>query len=177
MHDGVIKIRIAAPAVENAANEALVDCVAGALGVSKRSVRIVSGFASRRKVLEIDGMTAEGENRWQALRIQAIAQGLSSAGGALRWETVRRPEALRYPPLRDGYIEKLTASYDWLERELDVDTPVDIGHIALATTLSWLEFRELPSFRENRRRLTAWFDAFELRPSMRATPMSGETHD
>ena len=111
------------------------------------------------------------------MRIQAIAQGLSSAGGALRWETVRRPEALRYPPLRDGYIEKLTASYDWLERELDVNTPVHIGHIALATTLSWLEFRELPTFRENRGRLAAWFDAFELRPSMRATPMSGETQD
>jgi glutathione S-transferase len=118
-----------------------------------------------------------GEARWQALRIQAIAQGLSSAGGALRWETVRRPEALRYPPLRDGYIEKLIASYDWLEQELDTETPVHIGHIALATTLSWLEFRELPTFREKRGRLTAWFDAFELRPSMRATPMSGETHD
>jgi len=118
-----------------------------------------------------------GEARWQALRIQAIAQGLSSAGGALRWETVRRPEALRYPPLRDGYIEKLIASYDWLEQELDTETPVHIGHIALATTLSWLEFRELPTFREKRGRLAAWFDAFELRPSMRATPMSGETHD
>jgi glutathione S-transferase len=119
----------------------------------------------------------EGEDRWQALRIQAIAQGLSSAGGALRWETVRRPEALRYPPLQDGYIEKLIASYAWLERELDTETPVHIGHIALATTLSWLEFRELPTFRENRGRLAAWFDAFELRPSMRASPMSGETHD
>jgi glutathione S-transferase len=118
-----------------------------------------------------------GEARWQALRIQAIAQGLSSAGGALRWETVRRPEALRYPPLRDGLIEKLIASYDWLEQELDTETPVHVGHIALATTLSWLEFRELPTFRENRGRLVAWFDAFELRPSMRATPMSGETHD
>ena len=118
-----------------------------------------------------------GEARWQALRIQAIAQGLSSAGGALRWETVRRPESMRYPALRDGYIEKLTASYDWLERELDVDTPIHIGHIALATTLSWLEFRELPTFREKRARLAAWFDAFESRPSMRATPMSGETHD
>jgi len=120
---------------------------------------------------------SSGEARWQALRIQAIAQGLSSAGGALRWETVRRPEALRYPPLRDGYIEKLIASYDWLEQELDTETPVHIGHIALATTLSWLEFRELPTFREKRGRLAAWFDAFELRPSMRATPMSGETHD
>jgi glutathione S-transferase len=119
----------------------------------------------------------EGEARWQALRIQAIAQGLSNTGGVIRWETVRRPEALRYPALRDGYIEKLTASYDWLERELDVDSPIHIGHIALATTLSWLEFRELPTFREKRERLTTWFDAFESRPAMRATPMSGETHD
>jgi glutathione S-transferase len=119
----------------------------------------------------------EGDARWQALRIQAIAQGLSNTGGVIRWETVRRPEALRYPALRDGYIEKLTASYDWLERELDVDSPIHIGHIALATTLSWLEFRELPTFREKRERLTTWFDAFEIRPSMRATPMAGETHD
>jgi uncharacterized protein len=59
MHDGIIKIRIAAPAVENAANEALIDFVAAALGVSKRSVRIVSGRTSRRKVLEIDGVTDE----------------------------------------------------------------------------------------------------------------------
>ena len=59
MHDGIIKIRIAAPAVENAANLALVEFVAVALGVAKRSVRIVSGGASRRKVLEIDGVTKE----------------------------------------------------------------------------------------------------------------------
>ena len=59
MHDGVIKIRIAAPAVENAANLALIDFVAGALGVSKRSVRVVSGRTSRRKILEIEGITKE----------------------------------------------------------------------------------------------------------------------
>jgi glutathione S-transferase len=77
----------------------------------------------------------EGEARWQALRVQSVAQGLADAGIAVRWETVRRPEALRYPPLRDGYIEKLTASYDWAERELDVDAPMHIGHIALATAI------------------------------------------
>jgi glutathione S-transferase len=119
----------------------------------------------------------EGEARWQALRIQSIAQGLSSAGSAIRWETVRRPETLRYPALRDGYIGKLMASYDWLERELDFASPVHIGHIALATTLSWLEFRGLPTFRKKHARLIGWFDAFESRSSMRATPMSGETHD
>ena len=119
----------------------------------------------------------DGEARWQALREQALAQGLADAGIAIRWETVRRPEALRYPPLRDGYIEKLIAGYDWLERELDVSAPLHVGHIALATCLDWLEFRELPDFRAGRPRLTVWFDTFRKRPSMRATPLSGETHD
>jgi glutathione S-transferase len=119
---------------------------------------------------------AQGEARWQALRVQAVAQGIADAGIAVRWETVRRPEALRYPPLRDGYIDKLTASYDWLERELDVDSPLHVGHIALATALDWLEFRGLPSFRD-RPPLVAWFDTFAARPSMQATPLSGDTHD
>ncbi|KRC33627.1 MULTISPECIES: glutathione S-transferase [unclassified Lysobacter] len=120
---------------------------------------------------------AEGEARWQALRVQAVAQGLAQAGIAVRWETVRRPEALRYPALRDGYTDKLIASYDWLDSELDIEGPIDVGHIALATTLSWLEFRGLPSFRGQRPRLSAWLDAFETRPSMQATPLSGETQD
>jgi len=120
---------------------------------------------------------AEGEARWHALRLQAVAQGLADAGIAIRWETVRRPETLRYPPLRDGYIQKLIASYDWLEHELDGDSSVHVGHVALATCLAWLEFRALPSFREGRPRLATWFDEFAKRPSMRATPLSGETHD
>ena len=119
----------------------------------------------------------EGEARWHALRLQAVAQGLADAGIAIRWETVRRPEALRYPPLRDGYVQKLVASYDWLEGELDVGTAVHVGHVALATCLDWLEFRELPGFRDGRPRLAAWFDEFKQRPSMRATPLSGETRD
>lgn len=120
---------------------------------------------------------AEGEARWQALRVQAVAQGLADAGIALRWESVRRPEALRYAPLRDGYVEKLTATYDWLEQYLDVDSPLHVGHIALATALSWIEFRELPGFRAKHAKLSEWLDEFETRSSMRATPLEGETHD
>ncbi|HEV7136221.1 MAG TPA: glutathione S-transferase [Steroidobacteraceae bacterium] len=120
---------------------------------------------------------ADGESHWEALRNQALAQGLADAGIAIRWETVRRPEALRYPQIRDGYIEKLIAGYDWLERELDVSAPIHIGHIALATCLGWLEFRDLPGFRDRRPRLSDWFDEFKQRPSMRSTPLTGETHD
>lgn len=118
-----------------------------------------------------------GEARWQALRIQAVAQGLAEAGIAIRWETMRRPEPLRYGPLCDGYAQKLTTSYDWLERELDAATPTHVGHVALATTLSWIAFRELPMFGKDHPRLAAWLGEFGNRPSMLATPLSGETYD
>ena len=121
-------------------------------------------------------LPSEGEPRWRALQMQSMAQGLAQAGIAARWESERRPKELRYPALLDGYVEKLVASYDWLERELDDAERTHIGHIAVATALSWLEFRELPTFR-SRPRLTRWFDRFCQRSSMRATPLSGETHD
>ncbi|MFZ6642403.1 glutathione S-transferase family protein [Undibacterium sp. TC4M20W] len=119
----------------------------------------------------------EGEAHWHALRVQAVAKGMADSGIAVRWETSRRPEALRYPPLRDGHTQKLLASYDWLEQELDIDGQVHIGHIAVATSLSWLEFRGLPGFRDGRPRLVAWYETFINRPSMLATPLSGETQD
>jgi glutathione S-transferase len=118
-----------------------------------------------------------GEERWHALRLQAVAQGLCEAGILVRWETVRRPENLRYAPLRDGYIAKLTTSFDWLERNLDAAADVHVGHVAVATALAWLEFRELPGFRTGRPRLVEWFERFEKRASMQATPLSGETVD
>lgn len=88
----------------------------------------------------------------------------------------RRPKQLRWPALRDGYVERLLASYDWLEREFDTEGDLHVGHIAVATALSWLEFRELPTFR-HRPRLTRWFDRFSKRGSMLATPLWGQTHD
>jgi glutathione S-transferase len=118
-----------------------------------------------------------GEARWHALSLQAVAQGLCEAGIVVRWETVRRPEPHRYAPLRDGYIEKLLAGYVWLERELDMEGPAHIGHIAVATALSWLEFRELPDFRMGCPRLGNWLDRVEARPSMLATPLAGEPVD
>ncbi len=118
-----------------------------------------------------------GSARWQALRLHAIAQGLCDAGIALRWETARRPEHLRHPPLAEGQAAKLVESYDLLERQESFDEPVHIGHIGLATALAWLAFRNLPDFRSGRPRLTRWHEAFAQRPSMRRTAYHGETQD
>jgi glutathione S-transferase len=127
---------------------------------------------------------AEGWPRLFALRLAALAQGLSDAGIAVRHETDRRPEPYRYPAMRDGQIEKLVAGYDFIEREGVVAgpdpwaiAPVCIGQVALATALSWLEFRGLPAFEPGRPNLSAWYRGFLDRPSMRATPLTGDTVD
>lgn len=55
--DGALKVRLCAPAVENRANEALVEFLAAVLKTSKSAVRIRSGEQSRSKRVEIFGVT------------------------------------------------------------------------------------------------------------------------
>jgi glutathione S-transferase len=119
----------------------------------------------------------QGHWRRAALRFQALAHGLCDAGVALRWETERRPEPLRYKPLADGMKMKLVETFDFVERFSDLDAPLHVGHIALATALAWLEFRGLPAFYDGRPKLTNWYKAFLRRSSMQQTGYAGETHD
>ncbi|MGH9942071.1 MAG: DUF167 domain-containing protein [Pyrinomonadaceae bacterium] len=48
-YDGALKVRVAAPPVDGAANAELVRTLAKALNVSPRAVEIVSGHASKTK--------------------------------------------------------------------------------------------------------------------------------
>ena len=57
--DGVFIIRLVAPPVEGAANEALVTFLADRLGLPRRAVRIVRGERSRNKRIEIIGVTVD----------------------------------------------------------------------------------------------------------------------
>ena len=59
VQNGAIKVRVTAPPVEGAANEALVKLLAENLDVAQRDVTIVSGAASRNKTVEVSGIRAE----------------------------------------------------------------------------------------------------------------------
>ena len=54
VQDGALKVRLQAPPVEGAANEALLRFLADELDLSPRQVRLVSGLGSRSKVVEIE---------------------------------------------------------------------------------------------------------------------------
>ncbi len=54
---GALKVRLQAPALEDRANEALIEFLARLLKTPKSAVRILSGERSRTKRLEIRGVT------------------------------------------------------------------------------------------------------------------------
>ena len=58
-HGAALKVRLQAPPVDGAANEALVRLLADSLGVSQRAVRVVAGATSRAKTVEIVGTTED----------------------------------------------------------------------------------------------------------------------
>lgn len=57
--DGALRVRVAAPPVEGAANEELARTLARALVVPGRAVEIVSGHASKTKVVRVAGANRE----------------------------------------------------------------------------------------------------------------------
>lgn len=56
-HQGMLKVRLTAPPVENRANEALVKLLAARLNVPKSAVRILAGEKGRVKRVEIAGVS------------------------------------------------------------------------------------------------------------------------
>lgn len=58
-HEGALKVRVAAPPVEGAANEELMRFLAKSFGVPARSVEIIGGQTSKTKVLKVSGAKAE----------------------------------------------------------------------------------------------------------------------
>jgi uncharacterized protein YggU (UPF0235/DUF167 family) len=65
--DGLLRVRVSAPPVDGAANEALCRLLARELGVSRSAVRVVGGEASRRKTVEADVDPAAPAARWPGL--------------------------------------------------------------------------------------------------------------
>ncbi len=56
---GGFRVRLTAPPVDGAANDALVALLAERLGIAKRDISVVHGMTSRQKIVEVSGMTPE----------------------------------------------------------------------------------------------------------------------
>jgi glutathione S-transferase len=111
-----------------------------------------------------------GAARWTALRRQALGDGIMDAAVLTRYETFTRPEEARWDAWIDSQKQKFRRGLDALEAEsmsLDV---VDIGTLAIACALGYLDFRFADeNWRARRPRLAGWFEQFAKRPSIATT--------
>jgi uncharacterized protein (TIGR00251 family) len=57
-YEGAVRIRIAAPPVEGAANRELIRFLAKKFKVPQNAVEIVSGASSKKKIIRLQGVTA-----------------------------------------------------------------------------------------------------------------------
>jgi uncharacterized protein (TIGR00251 family) len=66
-----LKIRVTAPPVDSAANDALLELLTETLGCARGAVQLIRGHTSRHKTVLIRGMTAE--------RLEQLLMGKSNA--------------------------------------------------------------------------------------------------
>jgi glutathione S-transferase len=109
--------------------------------------------------------------RWSVLTLEALGDGLLDASLLHRYEHILRPEEKRFQPWIDGQWTKVQATLDALETQCSgFGDRVDVGTIAVACALGYLDFRFADTpWRGGRPALAAWFEAFRARPSMTAT--------
>lgn len=109
-----------------------------------------------------------GPARFEALRLQALGDGINDAALLIRYE-ITRPEALRHAEwiaLQQGKIDR---ALDALEAA-PPEGPIDIGQIAVACALGYLDLRFQGAWRAGRPRLARWLADFAARaPAFEAT--------
>jgi hypothetical protein len=66
-HDGALLVRVSAPAVDGRATEAALKAIAAAFGVRRRAVTLITGAASRTKIVEVAGADQADLNRLLSL--------------------------------------------------------------------------------------------------------------
>jgi glutathione S-transferase len=112
-----------------------------------------------------------GPERWRALRLQALGDGILEAAVLMRYENAVRPQQLQWGDWVDGQFGKVRSGLDALERECGAwGDRFSIGQIAVACVLGYLDFR-FPDekWRAAHPGLEKWFAKVSQRPSVTAT--------
>lgn len=113
-----------------------------------------------------------GARRWDVLTLEATADGILDAALLVVYEDRLREEGHRSDAWVAGQwakVERGCAALNtrWISQ---LSGPLDMGQIAVACALGYLDFRhDARGWRKGNDALAKWYDAFDSRPSMQAT--------
>ncbi len=113
---------------------------------------------------------AAGTARWNALRHQALGDGVLDAAVSRLLEN-RRPMGEKSDAWIGRQMLVIERSLDELESDANtLDGPLTIGHIAIGCALGYIDFRFAEdNWRAGHPGLDAWFEAFAVRRAMSET--------
>lgn len=142
------------PALERADGPALYDS------------RVICEFLNARA----DGSLYDGG--WDTKVLEATADGIMDAAVLMSYEKRLRPEEKQWDQWLDAQRGKILAGCAALEARwmAHLHGPIDIGHIAVACALDYVDFRHPETnWRRSNDSLASWMADFESRASMAAT--------
>lgn len=122
------------------------------------------------------GLYPEPPRLWRTLTLEATADGILEAALLMVYEARLRPGELRFAPWVEGQWAKIARALAMLETRWQdhLAGPLDMGQIALACALSYLDFRHgARDWRSGHPGLAAWHEQMAARESMTATQPQG----
>jgi len=117
-----------------------------------------------------------GSDRFDALTLEAMSDGMLDACLLMRYESTLRPKEKFWPDWYDGQMAKVDNTLDLLETRLMpvLNGKINIGVIAIACALGYLDFRfSDKKWRDTRPNLASFSTKMGERPSMKATQPAG----
>ncbi len=119
---------------------------------------------------------AAGPARFDAMTLEALADGILDAALLCRYESVSRPGELYWEAWYEGQMKKIVGALDALEAVwmVTLTGALTIGPMAVGSALAYLDYRFAGTvaggdWRLKRPKLAAWYEDFAARPSMVAT--------
>ena len=99
--------------------------------------------------------------RFEALRLQAIGDGIMDAGVLQVYEGRWRPKERHEPKWVEHQAGKIACALTFLDGQtLTLRPMIHVGHIAVASALGYLDFRFEGRWRPGHPRLVEWLDEF-----------------
>ena len=112
---------------------------------------------------------ADARERWPALQLHALADGIMEAAVASVTEQLRRPKEFIYQGTLDRQSAKINRTLDRISA-MRLTQALGIATITLGCALGYLDFR-MPqlAWRDGRTSLSLWYELYAQRKSMQAT--------
>ena len=113
----------------------------------------------------------EGDNIWDALRLEALADGILEAAVLLIYEVRVRAEHLRVQEWVDAQLLKITRTLLYFENNIcELEKGINMGSLSVAISLDYLDFRHKNiNWQKTHPKLFTWYISIKDRKSLSDT--------